>query len=85
MIPKDKFKCNIDYFYYILSTEEMHYNLASRASGSANQTNIYPTIIKSMETLVPPFEIQNKIVKILKTIDDKINIDKEINNNFIQS
>ena len=82
LIPKDKTKCNIDYFYYILSTEEMHYNLASRASGSANQANINPTIIKSMETLVPPVEIQNKIVKILKTIDEKININKEINKNL---
>ena len=84
LIPKDKTKCNIDYFYYILSTEEMHYNLASRASGSANQANINPTIIKSMETLVPPVEIQNKIVKILKTIDEKININKEINKNLLK-
>ena len=83
LIPKDTSKCNIDYFYYILSTEEMHYNLASRASGSANQANINPTIIKSMETLVPPLETQNKIVKILKTIDEKININKEINKNLL--
>ena len=84
LIPKDTSKCNIDYFYYILSTEEMHYNLASRASGSANQANINPTIIKSMEALVPPIEIQNKIVTILKTIDDKININKEINKNLLK-
>ena len=82
LIPKDESKCNIDYFYYILSTEEMHYNLASRASGSANQANINPTIIKSMETLVPPIEIQNKIVGVLKTIDEKINVNKEININL---
>ena len=79
---KDEKCCNINYIYYILSTEEMHYNLASRASGSANQANISPDIIREMDVILPPIETQNKIVDILNKIDEKIILNEKINNNL---
>lgn len=77
----DDFKGNNPvYLYYLLKTIP----LSSFGGGSAvptlNRNHIHPIKINYIEEL----QIQNKIVSILKSIDDKIEINRRINENLEQ-
>ncbi len=49
------------------------------AGGSANQANISPSQIKDIEIQLPPLEEQEKIANILSSLDDKIELNNEMN------
>ncbi len=75
----DDFKGNNPlYLFYLLKTLP----LSSFGGGSAvptlNRNHIHPLIIKHTTDL----QIQNKISSILKSLDDKIGLNKRINDNF---
>ena len=75
----DEKRCNYDYLYYYLTQPEVRYNLAAMAGGSANQANISPSQIKDIEIQLPPLEEQEKIANILSSLDDKIELNNEMN------
>jgi len=68
-----------DFLYYLVSTYDTQYELASNASGSANQANINPSMIKSLKRLLPPLPQQQKIASILGALDDKIELNNQMN------
>ncbi len=82
IVLKNDELADYDYIYYFLSTSETRYNLASSASGSANQANISPDNIKSLEITLPPLPTQQKIAQILSSLDDKIELNNAINKNL---
>ena len=75
----DSDKCNEDFLYYYLIQDEVRYNLASSASGSANQANINPNQIKNISINLPPIDEQKAIAKILSDLDKKIETNNKIN------
>lgn len=75
---------NLDFLYYLVSTEEMHYKLALNAGGAANQANISPSMIKNVNLPCPPISEQNAIAATLSCIDDKIELNNKINHNLEQ-
>ena len=84
IVVTDENKFDLNLIYYILSTKEMNYNLAIRASGSANQANINPSIIKNIKIKLPNYSTQKKIGYILDKIDQKIELNNKINNNNLK-
>ncbi|ARG98599.1 hypothetical protein B6N58_13560 [Legionella micdadei] len=72
-------KINSKYLFYVLSQKENQYYLALNASGSANQVNINSKLIESIKIRDVSFEDSNKIAYILSTLDDKIELNKKIN------
>ena len=78
-------KANPDYIYYVLSQNEITEYLQRIGEQSVSA---YPSIkaldIENLEIILPKLEIQNKIVNILSTIDEKIKNNIEINNNLEQ-
>ena len=58
------------------------YALASIAKGSASQANISTKDIESMEVALPSLNIQDKIVLILDSIEEKISQNNKINENL---
>lgn len=70
---------NLDFLYYLISTEEMHYKLAINASGAANQANISPSMIKNVDLPCPPIDEQMTIAATLSCLDDKIELNNKIN------
>ena len=70
-----------DFLYYKLI--EIQRYLTNQANGSVFQ-NLKTDIVKNFEILIPEINIQNKIVSILKSIDDKIELNHRINNNLEQ-
>lgn len=68
-----------DYLFYYLNRFDVQYELASMASGSANQANISPEQLKSYLIKVPNIETQKSITEILSSLDDKIELNNKIN------
>ncbi|MBU3207893.1 restriction endonuclease subunit S [Clostridium algidicarnis] len=79
----DKAKYDYDYLYYYLTQEDVRYNLAASAGGSANQANINPSQIKNINIKVPNITEQKAIAKILSDLDEKIEINNKINDNLV--
>ena len=74
-----KVNTNINYiFYYLLSKQE---EIANMAVGSV-QKNLYVSILEQYEINIPDNSVQEKIVQILSSIDDKIDLNNRINHNL---
>jgi type I restriction enzyme S subunit len=67
------------FLYYFISRKEIQYYLASNASGSANQANISPNLIKMLKIHLPPLSEQKIIGKILQVLDNKIELNNQMN------
>lgn len=76
--PKNE-ECNQSFLYYYLSQDFIKFELAASAGGSASQANINHNQIKELEISFPPLETQEKIASILSALDDKIEINNEMN------
>lgn len=76
-----KFKGNDDFYFHWLRGYNGQQMLKSIVTGSA-QPKFNKTNFKEMLVPVPPIKEQNKIAAILNTIDEKISINKKINNNL---
>lgn len=76
-----KDKVNSKYLYYIFKSKLFNEIIKNISIGST-QKAITIEQIKKIELEFPKIEIQNKIVKILDNINDKIKVNNEINNNL---
>ena len=78
-----KFKGNDDFYFHLLRGHNGQQMLKSIVTGSA-QPKFNKTNFKEMLAPVPPIEEQNKIASILNSLDEKIELNKKINNNLEQ-
>ena len=76
-----KFKGNDDFYFHWLRGYNGQQMLKSIVTGSA-QPKFNKTNFKEMVVPVPPIDEQNKIASILNAIDEKIKINKQINENL---
>ena len=72
------------YLYYALSSNYFRNYIIGTAQGSANQASITLEDIRKYSFLVPSIPTQNKIVEILSSLDDKIELNRQINDNLEQ-
>ncbi len=79
-LPSDKID-NI-FLYYYFRQPDVFYQLASKATGSASQANISTKTIADISICLPPIQEQKEIVSILKSLDDKIEVNRRINENL---
>ena len=82
LVPKEGL--NAKYIYYYFRIFNNFYALASIAKGSASQANISTKDIEAMEIALPSLNIQNKIVSVLDSIEEKINQNNKINKNLLE-
>lgn len=76
----DEKKADYRFVYYAI--ENSYSILASLANGGAQQ-NLNAQVIKDFEILLPSLDIQKRIGDVLSTLDDKIDVNKRINDNFV--
>ena len=75
-------KIDSTFLYYYFRLWENFYLLASKATGSASQANISTNTIADTVISLPPLAEQQRIAKILSSLDDKIELNNAINRNL---
>lgn len=78
-----KIKNNINpkYVYYYMNSYKFQEELKGRSTGSTVTGLRQPELLKC-KILLPPLDFQNKIAKILSTIDKKTELNNQINDNL---
>ena len=73
-----------DFLYYLISSPLVR-NLAIKSMvGSSGRQRVQTDVVANLDIELPPIEEQRKIGGLLKTFDDKIKLNNEINNNLEQ-
>lgn len=75
----DESKLDKKFLYYIMSPRQKQWELVAIATGSANQVNISGKQIESLDIPLPPLQEQKQIAHILGTLDDKIELNRKMN------
>lgn len=78
-----KFKEDNDFYYYWLKGTMGQFMLQSLVTGSA-QPKFNKTNFRDMYVPVPPLKDQANIASILQSIDKKIEVNKQVNDNLLQ-
>lgn len=74
-----------DYLYHYLRSDDVTFAMHAARKGTSNsQQRIDEGILFSYEIPVPSFEEQRKIASILNSIDERIKVNEEINDNLLQ-
>lgn len=71
-----------EYIYYALKDSKFKYYIEGVAQGSANQASITLEDIKEYELKIPSLKVRNKIASILSSLDEKIELNRKINQNL---
>ncbi|MBR2151042.1 MAG: restriction endonuclease subunit S [Prevotella sp.] len=71
------------YLYYWFLSPAAQYLINAKAIGSTQKALTIETL-KKFDLLLPPINVQDKIVSILKSLDDKIELNRRINDNLEQ-
>ena len=86
VLRSDKSKILPKFLYSILKSNDIIselQHLAETRSGTFPQIT-FSSELSAIEILLPPLDIQNKIVEVLGALDDKIELNNKINNNLEQ-
>ncbi|MBD3906506.1 restriction endonuclease subunit S [Chryseobacterium sp. Ch-15] len=65
-------KCDLNFLYFFLTSEDFFNNVGLLAKGAANQANISGEDVKTISINLPPLSTQRKIANILSGYDDLI-------------
>ena len=84
LLRVDDSKISPLYLKYFFSSSEGYNAIISRSSGSVQVNIAKRSVIEQIPIKLPPLRIQERIVSILKNIDDKIEENEKINNNLEQ-
>ena len=79
--PKDSSVLNKDYLYYALRHVDFYRTATSLASGSA-QPDLSHGAFKSIKIYLPDIDTQKHISDILRSLDEKIDLNRQINDNL---
>lgn len=78
----DEIRFNIEYIYYVLSTMKKYFHQIG--TNGSTMPIINKTMFEEIEIAVPKKYIQDKVVKILSSIDNKIELNNKINDNLFE-
>ena len=72
-----------NYIYYLTCSSLVREPAIKSMVGSSGRQRVQTDVLKELEVLVPTLCVQKKIGAFLKLIDDKIELNKAINNNLV--
>ncbi|HZF62441.1 MAG TPA: restriction endonuclease subunit S [Desulfovibrio sp.] len=72
IIVTDFERCDPNYLYWILVQKSVREQIASMAHGAANQANVSPSQVGSLQIFLPKIATQRRIASILSAYDDLI-------------
>ncbi len=71
-----------DYLYYLVCSPVVREPAIKSMVGSSGRQRVQTDVVQNLEIEVPPIEEQRKIGKLLKDLDDKIQLNARINENL---
>lgn len=71
-----------DFLYYVLKHLKPHFTLIATNKQTTGLGHVTIADLKRMTLIIPSKVIQNRIVSILRAIDNKIEVNQQINNNL---
>ena len=82
VLLRGKSDINQDFLFYRLKNLDFMYYIVAGAQGSANQASITLEAIFKFPFLLPPLSEQQAIAHILGSLDDKIELNRQMNETF---
>lgn len=73
-----------DFLFYLLKYLKPHFTQIATNKQTTGLGHVTIADLKRMSVVVPAKHIQDRIVSIVKTIDDKIEVNNEINKNLVE-
>ncbi len=73
-----------DFLYYLICSPFVRNPAIKSMVGSSGRQRVQTDVVANIDIELPPIEEQEKIGGLLKTFDDKIKLNNEINNNLLQ-
>lgn len=73
-----------DYFYFFMKNLKPHFTQIATNKQTTGLGHVTIADVKRMSVVIPSLDMQRKIVSYIKPIDDKIELNNEINNNLEQ-
>ena len=73
-----------DFLYYLICSPLVRNPAIKSMVGSSGRQRVQTDVVANLDIELPPLEEQRKIGELLKTFDDKIKLNNEINNNLEQ-
>ena len=71
-----------DFLYYLICSPFVRDPAIKSMVGSSGRQRVQTDVVANIDIELPPIEEQEKIGRLLKTFDDKIKLNNEINNNL---
>lgn len=71
-----------DFLYYLICSPLVRNPAIKSMVGSSGRQRVQIDVVANLDIELPPLEEQRKIGELLKTFDDKIKLNNEINNNL---
>ena len=81
-VTANEYYVSKDYLYYVLKYLKPHFTQIATNKQTTGLGHVTIADIKRMSVVVPSHEVQSTIVDVLKPIDDKIQLNNEINDNL---
>ena len=73
-----------DYLYYLVCSPAVREPAIKSMVGSSGRQRVQTSVLENLIVEVPPFGEQKRIGGLLKALDDKIELNNQINNNLLQ-
>ena len=73
-----------DFLYYLICSPLVRNPAIKSMVGSSGRQRVQTDVVANLDIELPPLEEQRKIGELLKTFDDKIKLNNEINNNLLE-
>ena len=71
-----------DYLYYLICSPAVREPAIKSMVGSSGRQRVQTDVVKNLEICVPSLHEQQKIGSLLRSIDDRIELNRRINNNL---
>ncbi len=71
-----------DFIYYLVTSSLIREPAIKSMVGSSGRQRVQSDVIEKIKINLPPLPVQKKIAGVLKSLDDKIELNNKINNNL---
>ncbi len=71
-------RCDLDFLFFLVSNDDFRQRVEASSHGSA-QANVSPSAIEALEVMTPPLPEQRMIAATLGALDDKIDLNRRMN------